>query len=102
MRKITFLTGFGAGYVLGARAGRERYEQLMQAFDSFRANPKVQQTMSQVQDQASTLAQQAKEKVGGGGGSNSSTESDVIEVETTSYTGGTTGTYTGGTSGTSL
>ncbi len=100
MRKITFLTGFGAGYVLGARAGRERYEQLMQAFDSFRANPKVQQTMSQVQDQASTLAQQAKEKVGGGG--NSSTDPDVIEVETTSYAGGTTGTYTGGTSGTSL
>ena len=27
MAKLSFLAGFGAGYVLGAKAGRGRYEQ---------------------------------------------------------------------------
>ncbi len=83
MRKITFLTGFSAGYVLGARAGRARYDQIMQAFDSFRTNPKVQQTVTQVQDQASTLAQQAKEKVDER--RNKSDAPEIVEVETTTY-----------------
>jgi hypothetical protein len=29
MRKLSLLVGFGIGYVLGARAGRERYEELV-------------------------------------------------------------------------
>jgi hypothetical protein len=29
MRKLSFLVGMGIGYVLGARAGRERYEELV-------------------------------------------------------------------------
>ena len=29
MTKLVALTVFGAGYLLGSRAGRERYEQLM-------------------------------------------------------------------------
>ncbi len=90
MRKITFLTGFGAGYLLGARAGRERYDQIIQAFDSFRSDPRVQETVSQVQDQASTLASTAKEKVDERRNKNSGPE--VIEVETTTYAGGTSGT----------
>ena len=28
--KLSFLAGFGAGYVLGSRAGKERYEQIRQ------------------------------------------------------------------------
>ncbi len=34
MAKLSFLAGFGAGYVLGARAGRERYEQIRRAYHS--------------------------------------------------------------------
>jgi hypothetical protein len=38
MKKTSFVLGFGAGYVLGARAGRQRYEQIVklwhQATDS--------------------------------------------------------------------
>ena len=30
--KLSFLAGFGAGYVLGSRAGRERYEQIRRAW----------------------------------------------------------------------
>ncbi len=29
VRKVLFVTGLGAGYVLGARAGRQRYEQIV-------------------------------------------------------------------------
>ena len=29
--------GFGAGYVLGAKAGRERYEQLRRFYDNVQA-----------------------------------------------------------------
>jgi hypothetical protein len=38
-----FTVGFGAGYVLGAKAGRERYEQILQMWNRVSGNPKVQQ-----------------------------------------------------------
>ena len=31
MKKLMFLVAIGAGYVLGARAGRQRYEQIKQS-----------------------------------------------------------------------
>jgi hypothetical protein len=34
--------GLGVGYVLGARAGRERYEQLKRAAERIAANPRLQ------------------------------------------------------------
>ena len=37
------LIGFGAGYVLGAKAGRERYDQIKKTFDSFAGNTRVQE-----------------------------------------------------------
>jgi hypothetical protein len=43
MRKLMFLTGTAVGYVLGARAGRERYEQICRITARVRANPAVQQ-----------------------------------------------------------
>lgn len=33
--KILFATGIAVGYVLGTRAGRERYEQIKKAADRF-------------------------------------------------------------------
>jgi hypothetical protein len=36
------LLGLGVGYVLGAKAGRERYEEIRQAWQRFSGNPKVQ------------------------------------------------------------
>lgn len=50
--KVTFLAGFATGYVLGARAGRSRYEQIMQAARAFASNPAVQSTASTLQHQA--------------------------------------------------
>jgi hypothetical protein len=61
--KTTFLAGFATGYVLGARAGRERYEQIMRSARSFANNPKVQETAGTLQTQAVDLAASAKDKV---------------------------------------
>jgi hypothetical protein len=36
IRKLTFATGLATGYVLGAKAGRERYDQIMTQVDSWR------------------------------------------------------------------
>lgn len=63
--KTTFLAGFAVGYVLGARAGRERYEQIMSAARNFARNPKVQETAGTLQSQAAGLATQAKDQAAG-------------------------------------
>ena len=55
-KKLTLLAAAGAGYVLGARAGRERYEQIAATASRVRRNPKVQAAASKAQD---TVAQQA-------------------------------------------
>ena len=51
--RMMFLAGLGIGYVLGTRAGRERYEQLMQLVQKVRANPTVQEAAGMVQSQTS-------------------------------------------------
>jgi len=64
MRRLTFLTGFAAGYVLGARAGRERYEQIARMAQSFAGNPKVQQTAGMAKSQAGDLSHKAMHQAG--------------------------------------
>ncbi|MCW2565987.1 MAG: hypothetical protein JWN54_84 [Mycobacterium sp.] len=63
MVKAAFVTGLGIGYVLGARAGRERYEQIQRAYRAVRENPTVQETAGVVGAQASGLVSTAKERV---------------------------------------
>jgi hypothetical protein len=46
--KSGFLVGLGAGYVLGAKAGEERYQQLVDAAKSLRENPGVQRLTGEV------------------------------------------------------
>ncbi|ONK14647.1 hypothetical protein [Streptomyces sp. MP131-18] len=41
MRKLIFIAGVAVGYVLGAKAGRERYDQLREAAERVRSNPAV-------------------------------------------------------------
>lgn len=66
MSKLTLLTAAAAGYVLGARAGRERYDQIADAARTFAGNPKVQsathQAQSVVADQASAAKDVATDK----------------------------------------
>jgi hypothetical protein len=50
MSKIMIALAAGAGYVLGARAGRARYEQITQKATELWNNPRVQEGTAQAQD----------------------------------------------------
>jgi hypothetical protein len=66
-RKLSLLIGFGAGYVLGARSGRERYDQLMRKAQQVWHDPRVQEKAGQaqhlVQEKAGEAGQAVKDKV---------------------------------------
>jgi len=48
--KILFVAGLGLGYVLGTRAGREKYEQLKTAAMKVWNDPRVQKQVDAVED----------------------------------------------------
>ena len=58
--KATFVTGFAAGYLLGAKAGRARYEQLMKSWRQVIGKPEVQQAAETVKQETSELLGTAK------------------------------------------
>ena len=64
MAKLSFLAGFGAGYVLGARAGRERYEQIVRAWDHAKDDPRLQSVAGMAQARADAVVQSVKAKMG--------------------------------------
>lgn len=59
MSKVTLLAAAGVGYVLGARAGRERYEQIKAGAQRVASDPRVQSAKDKAVDQATTQASQA-------------------------------------------
>ena len=61
--KLTFAVGFAAGYTLGAKAGRERYEQISRMFHGLAENPAVQSAAGVLQAQAGNVMGSAKQKV---------------------------------------
>jgi hypothetical protein len=63
--KISFIAGFAVGFVAGARAGRERYEQLKKLAATAADSPAAQQAAAAVQAKAADAARLAREKVGG-------------------------------------
>jgi hypothetical protein len=62
--KLLLAAGIAAGYVLGARAGRQRYDQIANAAKKFADNPKVQQTASQLSQQATDQISKVSSTVG--------------------------------------
>jgi hypothetical protein len=58
-----FIIGVGVGFVLGARAGRERYEQLVKLTRKAKDSPAVQQAAGAVQAQAAGLVKTTKGKL---------------------------------------
>jgi hypothetical protein len=60
--RVTFVAGFAAGYVLGARAGRERYEQLRRLSQRAAESPAVQKAVGTVGSKATELGRTAKDK----------------------------------------
>src|SRR5262245_45158869 len=61
--KLMFLAGLGAGFVLGSRAGREKYDELVQAARKVRENPTVQEAAGVVQEQANKIVSGTKDTV---------------------------------------
>ncbi|MBO9523403.1 MAG: hypothetical protein J7518_17880 [Nocardioidaceae bacterium] len=62
MKRLLILGGFAAGYVLGARAGRERYEQIRRLFIRVKDDPHVQQAAHHAADTARVQARHVAEK----------------------------------------
>ena len=65
MKKLMSVTAFGLGYVLGARAGRERYDQLMRGFLRVREDPRVQEQAQHVTEVVKENAPVVADRVGG-------------------------------------
>jgi hypothetical protein len=66
MRRVALFTGLAIGYVLGARAGRERYEQIGNAYRAFRQSQPAQQLSAQVSDSAAKAGHTIREKAAAG------------------------------------
>ncbi|WP_055567565.1 YtxH domain-containing protein [Streptomyces atriruber] len=66
--RLTFVAGLALGYVLGTRAGRERYEQLKKSAREISQNPAVRNTVESATQQGREVAGKAfhsvSEKVG--------------------------------------
>jgi hypothetical protein len=63
MRKLSHLMAFAAGYVLGAKAGQQRYEQIMRGFTKVKEDPRVQSAASTVTETAKERAPVVAQKV---------------------------------------
>ena len=70
--RLGFLIGFGAGYVMGTKAGTERYDQLKRLYDNVTASPAFQQATGKAKtavsgglDQAKDMATEGVSKVKG-------------------------------------
>jgi hypothetical protein len=61
--KFKWLVGFGAGYVLGARAGRARYDQIAGKAREMWSDPRVQAKADQAQQLVMEKADQAQQVV---------------------------------------
>ena len=63
--RVSFVAGLAVGFVAGARAGRERYDQMVKFARTTAENPAVQQAAAAIQAQATELFSSAAKKVGG-------------------------------------
>jgi hypothetical protein len=64
--RIAFLSGMAAGFVVGTRAGRERYEQMKKLARAAADSPAVQHAAGAVQAQAAGMMRSATHKVADG------------------------------------
>lgn len=61
--KLIFITGVGVGYVLGTRAGRARFDQMVAQAKKVWESPTVQEAAGVVQAQATRLYDEGKQVV---------------------------------------
>lgn len=61
--KILFVAGLAAGYVLGARAGRQSYEKIKSRADRVWHDPSVQRSVTKAEDFVAEKAPEVGKKV---------------------------------------
>src|SRR5215813_8093807 len=61
--KLMFLGGLAAGFVLGSRAGRQAYDELVRTAKKVKESPSVQEAAGVVQAQATKVYEQGKQAV---------------------------------------
>ena len=61
--KLMFLGGLAAGFVLGSRAGRQAYDELVSTAKKVKESPTVQEAAGVVQAQATKVYEQSKATV---------------------------------------
>ncbi len=62
--KLMFIGGLAAGFVLGSRAGREKYEEIAANAKKVWEHPTVQEAAGVAQAQATKLYSEGKDKLG--------------------------------------
>ena len=65
IKKLSLLVGLGAGYVLGSKAGTQRYNEIKRKVDDLLGKPEVQKATSTITSTVSDLASTAKDKAAG-------------------------------------
>ena len=87
--RLGLLAGFAAGYVLGAKAGQQRYEEIRDGFNKLMGTEQAQQLQSQVRTAAERAGQVIEEKAADG----------VTKVSEMVGSGGSSGTTNAGDAG---
>ena len=90
MSKIITLAAAATGYVLGARAGRQRYEQISAQAQKLWQDPRVQKAAADARQTAAEKAPVVKEKV-----------ADAASKASERVTGSSSGSSSGSSTGTS-
>ncbi len=96
--RLTWVVGFGAGYVLGARAGRERYDQIAGRAQELWSDPRVQERAGQAQQVVKEKADRAQQLVtrnGSGKSNGNGADSDSRRVSGAGTESGPTGASAG-------
>lgn len=63
IKKLLFVAGAGVGYVLGTRAGREKYNALVSKARQVADRPEVQEVTQAVKSEANRLYEEGRQRV---------------------------------------
>jgi hypothetical protein len=98
--KLMFISGLAAGFVLGSRAGREKYEEIRANAKKVWEHPTVQEAAGVAQAQANKLYTEGKDKINQSKlgeklhtTGSSSTTTDTTTTELTGSSNSTSTTY---------
>ncbi len=59
IKKLTLIVGVGAGYVLGSKAGRQRYDEIVAQVQKLSRTPQAQKVAGSLQEAAGDLVDKA-------------------------------------------